>query len=472
MSFKETIGKRLLLVSILALWAVAFAMAQGGIVVFEGDSKTYQVNNHVGSSYLWTIYNEPTFKTKASNFELKIVSGENNSTLIVKWLKAGTYFPTVVEIDQFGCTNTKAIAVTVKPVNSDKPTALIAGSSQVTLGACNTKGYVLDASLSSGGGLTFAWSPTAYLDDPTSSKPVFTVGKTTRYHLTVTDARGQTDTASVLITVANLPKVVTDKNVFVNSSSASVLLDGSKSTGTGLTYLWQSTDGIITNGETTPFAEVKGLGTYYLKITDSFGCTSRDSVDVGLYTQAVRDTAETKLNFAVDINVLSNDIPKGKLNPNTLRIITAPQNGIASIVGDSLVSYLPNSYYVGSDSFTYSICDYFEHCDQATVLVLVNDLPFFIPEAFSPNGDGINDEFVINGLAKYKTVQITIFNRWGNTVYKSNNYGEGQGKSGFWNGTASQGVRIGNGPVPTGTYFYVLVLDGKEKLNGAVYLDR
>lgn len=457
---------------ILALWAVVSAMAQGGIVVYEGDSRTYQVNNHAGSSYSWTIYNEPTFKTKASDSELKIISGEFSSILVVKWVKAGTYFPTVTEVDQFGCTNTKAIAVQVKPVISDKPIARIAGSSMVTLGTCNTKGYMLDASLSSGGGLTFSWSPTAYLDNPNSSKPVFSVGKTTRYHLTVTDSRGQTDTTSVLITVANSPKAVTDKNVFVNSAATSIILDGGKSTGAGLTYLWQSTDGIILNGETTPTAQVRGIGKYFLKVTDSFGCSSLDSVEVGLYTQAVRDTGETKLNFSVDINVLANDIPKGKLNPATLRILTAPKNGIATIVGDSLVSYLPNSYFVGSDNFTYTICDYFQHCDQATVLVLVNDLPFFVPEAFSPNGDGINDEFVINGLAKYKSVEITIFNRWGNTVYHSSNYGEGQGKGGFWNGTASQGLRFGSGPVPTGTYFYILKLDGKEKINGAIYLDR
>jgi gliding motility-associated-like protein len=451
---------------------VASAMAQNGIVIYEGDQKAYRVTDHSGSSYLWTIYNDPVFKNKVSGAEVKIVSAENNSSLVVNWLKSGMYYVSLVETDQSGCTNTKALAVNVYPVSSDKPTARIAGPPIVTLGGCNTRGHIIDASGSVGEGLSFAWSPTAYLDNPTSSKPLFIVGKTTRYHLTVTDSRGQKDTTSVLIYVADSPKAVTDHNVFVKSSATSIVLDGSKSTGTGLTYLWQSTDGIISNGETTPVGEVKGLGKYYLKVTDSFGCTSRDSVEVGLYTQAIKDTSETKLNFAVDINVLANDIPKGKLNPSTLRIVTAPKNGMASIVGDSLISYQPNQYFVGSDDFVYSICDYSQHCDQATVLVLVNDLPFFIPEAFSPNGDGINDEFVINGLAKYKTVEITIFNRWGNTVYKSNNYGETKGRSGFWNGTASQGLRFGNGPVPTGTYFYVLVLDGKQKINGSVYLDR
>jgi hypothetical protein len=468
------IRHKIILTVLWCIFSAVLAVGQSAYTVYRGSVREYKVDkNPFEVTYNWQIFTDVALVVPASASQVALSSlgtGRENEVQ-VKWGAAGDYFLMVSVSTPAGCVNRKAWHFVVDQTD-DKPTALIAGPSYVTLGACNTKGYVLDASSSTGGGLTFSWSPTAYLDNPTSSKPLFTVGKTTRYHLTVTDSRGQTDTTSVLIYVADSPKAITDHNVFVKSSATSIVLDGSKSTGTGLTYLWQSTDGIISNGETTPVAEVKALGMYYLKVTDSFGCTSRDSVEVGLYTQAIKDTSETKLNFAVDINVLANDIPKGKLNPSTLRIVSAPKNGITSIVGDSLISYQPNQYFVGSDDFVYSICDYFQHCDQATVLVLVDDLPFFIPEAFSPNGDGINDEFVINGLAKYKTVEITVFNRWGNTVYKSNNYGEGQGRGGFWNGTASQGLRFGNGPVPTGTYFYVLVLDGKQKINGSVYLDR
>jgi gliding motility-associated-like protein len=102
------------------------------------------------------------------------------------------------------------------------------------------------------------------------------------------------------------------------------------------------------------------------------------------------------------------------------------------------------------------------------VLVFINDNPFFIPDAFSPNDDGINDKFEIKGIAKYQTVEIRIFNRWGNTVYQSKNYGEGLGKDGFWDGNS----KSGSGPIPNGTYFYILKLDGKENINGSVYLDR
>ena len=459
------------------VWVSSFAYAAGQdlFTVYRGSVHEYKVSKLATDTniYKWQVYTDVGQSTQATTSQVLMTPlgvGRDNE-IKINWLVEGDYYLLLTVSDPNGCSNWERWHFMVDQID-DKPTARIAGPSIVTLGSCENVGHILDAGNSSGGGLGFSWLPSNYLDNATSSKPTFLPGKTTRYHLTVTDSRGQTDTASVLIVVANPPKAVTDKNVFVKTPNTSILLSGNKSTGTGLTYFWQSKEGIIRNGETTPTADVTGLGMYYLKVTDSYGCISVDSVNVGLYTQAIKDTSNTTMNFAVDINVLINDIPKKKLDPSTLRIVTPPQNGMATVVGDSLVSYLPNQYFVGSDAFIYSICDYFEHCDQATVLVLVNDAAFFIPEAFSPNGDGINDKFEIKGIAKYKNIEIEIFNRWGNIVYQSNNYGVGQGKSGFWDGNAQSGLRIGSGPVPSGTYFYVIRLDAKEKLSGSIYLDR
>lgn len=354
------------------------------------------------------------------------------------------------------------------------PKIIILANSEFTTGTCLP--VKLDASTSTGAGpLTYKWTPETYLNDPTSSSPIFTPGTSTDYTLTVTDQPGNTATKIVHVKVDPAPQIITTNQVFVRSNSDVIMLDASSSTGNGLKFKWSSTQGgIIVSGAETGKPQVKGIGKYYLQATDRYGCTARDSVLVGLYVQvkAVNDTAEVLVNISVDINVLNNDTPQKGLDPSTLRIVTPPQNGIASVVGDSVVSYLPNQYFVGSDNFVYTICDYFKNCDQATVLVLVNDMPFFIPEAFSPNGDGINDKFEIKGLSKYKIVELEIFNRWGNAVFQSKNYGVGQGKTGFWDGTASQGLRTGSGPVPSGTYFYVLKLDGKEKINGTIYLDR
>ena len=468
--------KRLMLVILLALSALASAMAQGGMAVSEGDTRTYKVDHHAGSSYNWVIYNESTFKKVALNTEALIVTGGNTSSLSINWLKSGTYYPTVIETDQKGCTNTKAVVILVNKVITllpiariSNPTVLIGNSKYIVSNACRP--FTLDASTSTGNGLTYHWEPSLHLDNPNSSTPIFTPGTTTNYVLTVTDINGHSSSESVDVMVS--PTVIADagENIYILMNQSG-MLDGSKSSGANLSYFWQSKNGHIADGITSVRPVVDQPGKYYMTVTDQFGCSSSDSVQVNWYIQAVRDTAHTKVNFAIDINVLANDIPKKRLNPQTLTISNPPQNGIAMVVGDSLISYAPNQYFTGSDTFGYSICDYFHNCDQATVLVVVNDIPLFIPDAFSPNGDGINDKFVIKGLEKYKTVEMQIFNRWGNVIFHSANYGEGNGKAEFWDGTVTSGMSVGAGPVSSGTYYYVLKMNGKENRSGAVYLDR
>jgi uncharacterized repeat protein (TIGR01451 family)/gliding motility-associated-like protein len=77
-------------------------------------------------------------------------------------------------------------------------------------------------------------------------------------------------------------------------------------------------------------------------------------------------------------------------------------------------------------------------------------LSLFIPQGFSPNGDGINDKFVIQGVKDDEKVELVIFNRWGGVVYASEDY------KNDWAGAANQGVKVvGDGQgLPDGTYFY------------------
>jgi gliding motility-associated-like protein len=465
-----------MLAVLLVGWAVAFSMAQGGIIVSEGETKTYQVNNHSGSSYSWIIYNEPSFNSIALDTEARIVSGENSSSVVINWIKPGIYYPTVIETDQTGCTNTKAIVITVKEGTIPWPvakisneTVLIDGTEFVLTGNCQS--FTIDASQSTGEGLTFRWEPSIFLDNPDSPTPLFTPGATTNYKLTVTDTYGRSSFLSVGVKVASTVNADAGENLYTDGIH-SVMLDGSKSSGENLEYLWHTENGHILEGVTTAHPIVDQAGKYYLTVSDPYGCSDLDSVQVNLYTQAVKDNDTTIVNFAIDINVLANDIPQNNLNPSTLRIVTQPKNGNAIVVADSLISYTPNQYFVGSDDFVYSICDYSNDCDEAMVLIMVNDVPLFIPEAFSPNGDGINDLFEIKGLGKYKSVQIEIFNRWGNVVYQSDNYGEEIGKAGFWDGTGQSRGGNTTGPVPTGSYYYVLKPAGGENISGSIYLDR
>jgi len=85
---------------------------------------------------------------------------------------------------------------------------------------------------------------------------------------------------------------------------------------------------------------------------------------------------------------------------------------------------------------------------QAQVDILQCECPFFAPDAFSPNGDGLNDVFELKYDCDGLSFHIAIYNRWGELVYEHN---ENQP---FWDGT-SNGT-----PVPQGVYVYHLRYSG------------
>lgn len=100
---------------------------------------------------------------------------------------------------------------------------------------------------------------------------------------------------------------------------------------------------------------------------------------------------------------------------------------------------------------------------ELTPVKLVKE-PLFIPGGFSPNNDGINDYFVIEN-ALGKQISLEVYNRWGNRVYRSDNYQNG------WNGKCTEGIHVGE-DVPVGTYYYVITIDKTEKKVGYITINR
>ncbi|MFM1852732.1 MAG: hypothetical protein RL164_49 [Bacteroidota bacterium] len=91
-----------------------------------------------------------------------------------------------------------------------------------------------------------------------------------------------------------------------------------------------------------------------------------------------------------------------------------------------------------------------------------------VPEAFSPDGDGVNETLVIEGIDNIEGVSIIIFNRWGNEVFKDENY------KNDWNGTSQSNLNVNGDELPTGTYFYILDTQTSKYgvLKGYIYLKR
>jgi mucin-2 len=138
--------------------------------------------------------------------------------------------------------------------------------------------------------------------------------------------------------------------------------------------------------------------------------------------------------------------------------------GIAYNSTDLLVN--GNTYYAAFVAGT--------GCESETRLEVIVDLTvcndIIIPDGFSPNGDGINDDFEIANLVNaYPNYSIEIYNRYGNLIYTANRTKPN------WNGTSSEGgLTIGNNLLPAGVYFYILYFnDGIRKPHqGRVYLSR
>jgi gliding motility-associated-like protein len=188
--------------------------------------------------------------------------------------------------------------------------------------------------------------------------------------------------------------------------------------------------------------------------------TVRDSVKRII---AVEDTATTKINTLVSIPVTKNDTFRGKLN--SIRTMVNPFYGTGKFVNDSLgwhYDYTPNKDFCGSkkiDAFIYEICND-DGCDTAfiKVKVLCNGLKIW--NAISPNNDGKNDFFIVEGIEEFPNTKVIIYNRWGNRVYLDNNYKNNW--AGNWGKTF----------VPDGTYFYQVILENGEQFTGFLQVHR
>jgi len=116
---------------------------------------------------------------------------------------------------------------------------------------------------------------------------------------------------------------------------------------------------------------------------------------------------------------------------------------------------------LGSGTNTFLVTATLGPCGSSsdTVRIIVKDL--FIPQGFSPNGDGENDRFEITGMMAFPDSRLTVYNRWGQLVYENTAYAN------EWDGRSGSGQDL-----PDATYFYVLNLSGDRSYNGFIVIKR
>jgi gliding motility-associated-like protein len=453
--------------SIFALPLIEFETPD--LSVEQGLEVTYKVKMVSGkpenSLYKWSLSPETGTTT-----DLNSISGPSAPIL---WNGPPGYYSLQVQVkDGDGC-----ISETIsQQVLILEPLDFTVNAGRDTIiGNCSP--YQLQATVEQQPDDTYAylWKPATNLDDPAKPNPVFTPGSSTKFVVTVTNDDGVSVSDTVKIEISDLIANAGD-DVYMEQNS-STILDGSASAGSGIQFNWTTLYGKIDSGENTAHPVVSGFGTYYLEITDFYGCLAIDSINIIRLTHAPvanDDYDTTRYLTEVKIPVLHNDTdPENSIVPATLNISIPPVNGTAYVdFDDYTIHYRPNEGFSGSDNFEYTVCNTFNKCDQANVYILVSDFKFLIPNAFSPNGDGINDYFEILGIDYYEGNSITIINRWGNKVYEAKNYGISTTPK-FWDGKANTGIRVGNEELPTGTYYYILDLgNGEKPIGGSIYLDR
>jgi gliding motility-associated-like protein len=219
--------------------------------------------------------------------------------------------------------------------------------------------------------------------------------------------------------------------------------------------------------ESSPLFEDLSAGSYTIVVRDSFGCESDYLVSVPEGNQLTVDLGPDRIielgqgvRFSPTISVPISELMDVSWQPDTLNQCNSP--GCTNI----------NDFPLFDKKYTISVIDTngCEAFDEVLVLVVRNK-SLYIPNAFSPDGDGINDNFTILGNAQgiSKIITFGIFTRWGEKVFEATNFLPNDPTFG-WDGT-HKGQMLN-----TQVLVYQLEIEyingEKEKLAGDIHLIR
>jgi gliding motility-associated-like protein len=457
---------------LLFLNAIEIAIAQGDNVATVGEFSKLRVAEQSGSSYLWKIYSDKSMLNQVYSSDAEFVGVNTGSEVIVKWNKSGEYYFTVNSINSSGCSNLKIGKMEVLNWR------LVANAgADATIGSCQK--LKLDGSGSQGDIIQYEWSMIetggAIVNQGNkiaefSLSPLYAGELPAKFQieLVVTDKFGNSNRDTITVEVDKRPKAkivladLADKNDYL-------ILNGSNSLGTKISFLWYTSNGTIVGGNDQQVVIVKIPGMYGLLVNDVYGCESTISQKVtdsrGILI-AKSDYGRCSWADELIIPVLNNDFSSDSmLMAKTVMIIKNPIFGNATVINGKTVKYVPSVNHSCRDKFEYKVFDEFSLCDSAEVIIDVFDAPLTRPYGFSPNGDGINELLIFQGLKNYPNSKLIVLNINGQVIYKSENYQNN------WDGKISV-HGLGNlTNIATGTYYYVLKLGGGDRtLKGFIYI--
>ena len=366
------------------------------------DSVSITVNNLpvVGKSNDTTVCKNSDISLFASggvSYSWIPVNAVNNPAIanpIATVISNTTYFVKVTNIQ--GCSIIDSIKLKVNPVPA------ITKSKDSTV--CKNNPVKLFVS----GGSSYLWSPASSLDDPYSSTPVALPLSTTTYQVRITDAKSciYNDSVKVSIRDAAVFSVSPNSSVCENTSQELLASGGSS-------YVWSPSSFLSDPYISNPVAVADTTILYSVKITDNVCNESA--------------TLYTKLTVLPAANVQafkSNDItcafPSSQLNATGAESYAwtpATDLNNSNIADPTATPRVSTTYLVtGKDS---------NGCigtDTISINVgLYSNVIYELPNSFTPNGDGINDCFGVAYWGVLQKLNFSIFNRFGERVFYTNN---------------------------------------------------
>lgn len=289
---------------------------------------------------------------------------------------------------------------------------------------------------------TFKWTPAAGLNYDTVKNPLASPNDTTKYYLTAKwGVCRRTDSITINILHKPIANAGNDTTICYKTNAT---LSGSASNLSGtVNYSWSPPDSLNNPNAASTLARIDTSRKFTLTVTDNYGCnfSVTDSMWVNMMPPLVvfagNDTnailgREHQLLASGGTNYVWS--PAGPLNNPFIA------NPLAKLYNDTY--------------FTVTVTDAIGCTDDDDVFIKVYEGPnYYLPNAFTPNGDGLNDVFRPIPVGIQSTEYFRIFNRFGELMFQTNKWLDG------WNGTYKGKKATG------GTY--VWMIKGIDK-NGKV----
>lgn len=265
--------------------------------------------------------------------------------------------------------------------------------------------FGLSTTLNGTGGTEYLWEPSTGLDDPESATPEASPTSTTTYFLTTFDEYGCPAYDTMKLTVNPLPDVdAGDDGRFCVDGEYQLLATGAE------TYVWSPATGLNDPNVANPESTVDNTTTYTVTGTDENGCINTD--DVTLTVDLLPVITATADPYSID--AFLGETSQLNVEPDGILYVWEPSTGLSSTT-------IQNPVANPSDTTIYVVTVTDENGCVSSDTVVVNakgEITIDYPNAFSPNGDGINDTYypIIQGSGTL--VNYQIFNRWGELVYE------------------------------------------------------